>query len=78
MAGCRDRRIFRTLFRNFISSKPNLDCNYTFPNDLAPNGISFGSKSIGNFFNNDLNLWLILQDSEYIFLCVPGMTKKMK
>ena len=34
------------LFRN-IKSKPNLDCNYTFPIYLEPNGISFGAKSIG-------------------------------
>jgi len=30
-----------------IDSKPNLDCNYTFPIDLEPNGISFHAKSIG-------------------------------
>ena len=27
--------------------KPKQDCNYTFPIDLAPNGSSFGAKSIG-------------------------------
>ena len=27
--------------------KPNLDCNYTFPMDLKPNGIPFGAKSNG-------------------------------
>ena len=27
--------------------KPNLDCNYTFPIDLVPNGISFSTRSIG-------------------------------
>ena len=27
--------------------KPNLDSDYTFPIDLASNGIMFGPKSIG-------------------------------
>jgi len=33
---------------NFVSCniKPNLDGNYTFPIDLAPNGFPFGAKSI--------------------------------
>ena len=30
-------------FRNFVDSKPNLDCNYLFPIDLTPNGVRFGS-----------------------------------
>ena len=28
-------------------SKPNFDCNNTFPIDLAPKRIPFGTKSIG-------------------------------
>ena len=35
------------IFGNCII-KPNLDCNYTFPIDLAPKGIPIGAKSIGN------------------------------
>ena len=27
--------------------KPNFDCNYTFPTDLAANRIQFNSKSTG-------------------------------
>ena len=34
-----------TLFSRF---KPNLDCNYTLPIDLATSGIQFGAKSIGS------------------------------
>ena len=30
--------------------KPNLDCNYPFSIDLAPNSISFCAKSIGNVY----------------------------
>ena len=35
----------RTIFLEFSQSEPYLDCNYTFPIDLAPNGIAFGAKS---------------------------------
>ena len=31
---------------NVVKLKPNLDCNYTFPIDLTPNGIKFDIKSI--------------------------------
>ena len=30
-----------------ILIKPNLDCNYTFPIDLAPNGLPFVANSVG-------------------------------
>ena len=30
----------------FCSIKPNLYYNYTFPIDLAPNGIPFGAKPL--------------------------------
>ena len=36
----------RYFFRNLVNPKPNLDCNYTIPIDLAPNGVPFGAKSI--------------------------------
>ena len=32
---------------NLGDPKPNLECNYTFPIDLAPIGIPIGAKSIG-------------------------------
>ena len=32
-------------FFELCSIKPNFDCNYTFPIDLAPNEIRFGVKS---------------------------------
>ena len=31
----------------FSWSKPTFVCNYTFPINLAPNGIPFGAKLIG-------------------------------
>ena len=34
-------------FLNLVEPDPNLDSNYTFPIDFAPNGIPFGAKSIG-------------------------------
>ena len=34
-------------FSDTCKSKPDLDCNYTFPIDLVPNGTPFGDKSIG-------------------------------
>ena len=34
----------REIFSEFGNSKPNLDCKYTFPIDLAPTGIPFGAK----------------------------------
>ena len=30
-------------------SNPNLDCNYDFPIDLAPIGITIGAESIGKW-----------------------------
>ena len=56
-------------FSESCYSKPNLDCNYTFPNDLTPNGILFGAKSIGNVYIES-KFSLIEQHSEYIFMCV--------
>ena len=35
------------IFSESCYSKPNLECNYTFPIDLARIGIPFGAKSIG-------------------------------
>ena len=35
-------------FRRF--NRLNLNCNYTFPIDLAPNGIASGAKSIGKLY----------------------------
>ena len=29
---------------------PNLDCTYTFPIDLVPNGINFRDESIGKVY----------------------------
>ena len=29
--------------------KPNFNCNYTFPIELAPNELPFGAKSIGKW-----------------------------
>ena len=37
----------REIFSDYTKIKPNLNCNYHFPNDLAPNGSPFGTKSIG-------------------------------
>ena len=39
----------REIFSQFGEIKPTLDCNYTFAIDLAPNGISFGPKTIGKW-----------------------------
>ena len=39
--------IHRGIFSESPYTKPNLDCNDTAPIDLAPNGVQFGSKSIG-------------------------------
>ena len=36
----------REIFLESNSMEPNLDCNYTFPIDLAPNGLPVGAKSI--------------------------------
>ena len=30
-----------------LINKPNLDCNYTYPSDFAPNKIPFGAKLHG-------------------------------
>ena len=38
-------------FLNLVK-KPNLDCNYSFPIDLAPNGFPFGAKSVKNYIHN--------------------------
>ena len=35
-------------FRRF--NRLNLNCNYTFPIDLAPNGIASSAKSIGKLY----------------------------
>jgi len=40
------------------SSKPNLDCNYHFPIDLAPNEIPIGAKSIGKCNYNPNLVWI--------------------
>ena len=37
----------REILQESSDSKPNLDCNYDFQTDLAPNGIPIDSKSIG-------------------------------
>ena len=34
-------------FLNLVNPNQNLDCNYTFPIDLALDGIPFDAKSIG-------------------------------
>ena len=39
--------------------KPNLDCDYTFLIDLAPNGISFGAKSIETSIST-IQIWFDL------------------
>jgi len=36
----------REIFSESVWSKPNFDCNYIFPTDLAPNGIPFVVKLI--------------------------------
>ena len=41
--GTHNREIF---FSQSGKRKPNLDCNYPFPIDLAPIGSPFGAKSI--------------------------------
>ena len=38
--------ITKDSFLNLIKIYTNLDCNYTFPVDLAPNGCLSGAKSI--------------------------------
>ena len=38
---------YREIFSQSCWIKPNLDCNYTFPIDLAPKGILFDVKSMG-------------------------------
>ena len=35
------------IFSESWYSKTNLDCNYSIPIDLEPNGIPFGTKTIG-------------------------------
>ena len=39
--------MLREIFAESCPIKTNLDCNYTFPMDLASNGIPFGGKPIG-------------------------------
>ena len=39
-------------FSESCLSKLNLDCNYTFPIDSAPNGIPLGVTSIGNLIDH--------------------------
>ena len=41
------RCVHREIFSESCLCNPNFDCNYTFSIDLAPNGITFGVKSIG-------------------------------
>ena len=43
--------------------KPNSDCNYTFPFDLAPNGIPFDAKSIIRVQTITIQIWLHLQQN---------------
>ena len=48
---CRQALASRTVNVNFHSpaedqSKRNLNCNYTFLIDFAPNGVQFGARSI--------------------------------
>ena len=37
----------REILSAFCETKPNLDCNYTFPIDFTITEIPFGAKSIG-------------------------------
>ena len=53
----------------FSYIKPNSDCNYTFPTDLAPNVILFGVKSIGKVYLQS-KPGLIQQDSKIDFIFV--------
>ena len=59
----------REIFSESCSTKLNLDCNYTFHIDLAPNRIPFNAKSIGKVYLQS-NLQLIQHDSEKISRCV--------
>ena len=36
----------REIFSESSKIKPNSDCKYPFPTDLAPNGSPFGAKSV--------------------------------
>ena len=53
--------------------KPNLDCNYRFPTDLAPNRILFGARSVGKVYLQS-KFGLILPSSENISLCMILLT----
>ena len=52
----------QTVFSSYIpKNKPNLDCNHTFPTDLAPNGNRFkakfkGSIKIGSLIRTQLRV----------------------
>ena len=43
----RIRVLTQIIFFRILLIQTNLDCNYTFPIDLAPNGIPLCDKSIG-------------------------------
>ena len=58
---------YRELFSESCQSEPNLECNHSFPIDLAPNGIPFGAKSIGSVIR--IQICLDYQDFEKISLC---------
>ena len=66
--GCVPLTVHTIKISEAFSSK--LDCNYTFPIDLAPNGIPFGVKSIGVVLLQSCS-GLDRQDRENICVRVP-------
>ena len=44
--------IHREIYYESFQIKQNLNCNYTFPIDMAPCGIFYGAKSIGKGNSN--------------------------
>ena len=57
------------LFSESCYFKPNLNCYYNFPIDLAPNGIPFAVLNLSENGNCNPNLVWIKKISK-IFLCV--------
>ena len=56
--------------------KPNLDCNYTFMTNWAPNRIPFGSKYIGKC-NYDPNWFDLTRFQRELPVCVPTYIDKI-